>query len=124
MPARVVVVHDEPELLADLEAAIRLAGHDVAAFVDPMIALNTLDADHHIEVLITRVQFRSGKPNGIALARMARVKYPSIQVIFTAHPEFARLASGLGTFIPAPIKVVDVVATVSRLLAREGESPN
>jgi DNA-binding NtrC family response regulator len=121
MPARVVVVHDEPELLTELVAAIRLAGHDVAAFVDPMKALDALDVAQRIEVLITRVQFPQGKPNGIALALMARTKRPGIRVVFTARPEFAQATEGLGTFTPAPINVAEVVITVGRLLAPDGE---
>src|SRR5690349_1442166 len=120
MPARVVIVHDTPEFLTELVAAVRLAGYDVTAFADPMIALNDLDADHHVDVLITRIQFRAGKPNGIALARMARVKCPGIRIVFTALPEFAQLAADLGTLIPAPIKVAQVVTIVRHLLASEG----
>jgi DNA-binding NtrC family response regulator len=121
MPARVVLVHDEPEFLEPLDAALRQAGHDVATFADPMEALDALDAAQSIEVLVTRVQFPVGKPNGLAVARMARVKRPEIRVIFTAQPEFARYAEGVGVFMPRPVSVADVVATVERLLLKSGD---
>jgi DNA-binding NtrC family response regulator len=116
MPARVVVVHDEPEFADQLVGALRLAGHDVAAFIDPMVALDVLEAASVIKVLITRVEFPPGKPNGVALARMTRIKRPDVRVVFTADPEFAAQADGLGVFVPAPINIVDVVGIVGRLL--------
>ena len=39
MPARIGMVHDEPEFLAPAVAALKAAGHDVAMFEDPMAAL-------------------------------------------------------------------------------------
>ncbi len=45
MPAKVaVVVHDDQELLDRLTEALENAGHDVAAFSDPMLALDVLEA--------------------------------------------------------------------------------
>ena len=79
MPARIVVVHDDPEFVDQLQSALRRAGRDVAAFADLMDALAALDAAQRIEVLITRMQFPPGKPNGLALARMARHKRPGIR---------------------------------------------
>ena len=116
MPARIVVVHDDAEFVHQLQSALRGAGHDVAAFADSMDALAALDAAQRIEVLITRMQFPPGKPNGLALARMARHKRPGIRVLFTALPEFAGHAEGLGAFVPMPVNVPDVVDIVERLL--------
>jgi DNA-binding NtrC family response regulator len=111
---RVVVVHDDPTF-ADPLAAL-LAGQDVALFTDPMAALDALDTVRTIEVLVTRVQFAPGQPNGIALARVARIKRPGIRVLFVAHPKFAGDAADLGTFMAHPVSVADVAQTVGRLL--------
>ena len=116
MPARVVVVHDDP-MFADPLAALLGAGQDVALFTDPMAALDALDTARTIEVLVTRVRFAPGQPNGIVLARMARIKRPGIRVLFVARPEFAGHTAGLGTFMAQPVSVADVAETVSRLLA-------
>jgi hypothetical protein len=68
-------------------------------------------------VLVTRVDFGPGKPNGIALARMVRVKRPSTKVVFVAREEYAAHAEGLGVFLPMLLTNPDIlVATVSRLL--------
>ena len=84
MPARIVIVHDEPDFADPLTAALRLAGHDVATFMDSQVGWDALDAAERIELLITRVDFPPGKPHGVSLARMARYKRLGIRVMFTA----------------------------------------
>jgi DNA-binding NtrC family response regulator len=121
MPARIVVAHDEREFLEPLTTALKQAGHDVAAFTDSMDALKALETAQKVELLITRVQFSANQPNGLALARMARVKRPGIQVIFTARPEFAEYAEGLGVFMPRPVSVPNVLGCVERILKSDGQ---
>ena len=116
MPARVVVVHDEPKFSKQTVDALRLVGYEVAAFTDPMAALDALENAQRVEVLITRVRFPPRKPNGIALALMARHKRPGIKVLFTARPEFAEHAEGVGEFMPMPVSPQELVASVGRLL--------
>jgi DNA-binding NtrC family response regulator len=76
MPARIVLAHDDPSFVADTVKALRAAGYEVAAFTDTMLALDALETARRVEVLITRVRFAAGMPNGVALSRMARVKRP------------------------------------------------
>jgi DNA-binding NtrC family response regulator len=116
MPTSIVVVHDEPEFVEQLTAALSLAGYDVFSFVDPMAALEAFDASRWLEVLVTRVHFGLGKINGVALARMARAKRPGIRVLFTALPEFAKYVEGLGEFMPMPVSVRDAVDAVASML--------
>jgi DNA-binding NtrC family response regulator len=116
MPARVVVVHDEPEFVDELVAALNFAGHQVAVFTDPLEAWDALAAARLTEVLITRVRFPPGKSNGRALALMARASRPTIQVIFTALPEFARECEDVGMFLPLPVPVPHVAKKVELLL--------
>jgi DNA-binding NtrC family response regulator len=116
VPARVVVVHDEPKVSKQTVDALRLVGYEVAAFTDPMAALDALENAQRVEVLITRVRFPPGKPNGIALALMARHKRPGIKVLFTARPEFAQHAVGVGEFMPMPVSPPELMAAVARLL--------
>jgi len=69
-----------------------------------------------VEVLVARVDFPRGKPTGISFARMARYERPGIRVVFTARPEFAEHADGLGEFVPMPANMPDMVHVVGRLL--------
>jgi len=116
MTARLFIVHDDPAFSQEVRAALQAAGHTVADFDDPMVALDALESAHQIELLITRANFGPGKLNGIALARMARVKHPNIRVLFTAVREYEHHAWGLGEFLAAPVRVDDVVEMAERLL--------
>jgi DNA-binding NtrC family response regulator len=118
MPARVVVVHDEPGFVDGLVAALNLAGHQVAAFANPLAAWDALAAARLTEVLITRVQFPPGRSNGLALARWAHVNRPNIQVLFVALPEFAKECEEAGSFLPHPVPVPRVAKAVELLLQR------
>jgi DNA-binding NtrC family response regulator len=121
MPARIVLVHDEQGYIDELATALRQAGHQVAAFTDPLAAWDALKAAQQVEVLVTRVRFRPGASNGIALARMARSNRPGIRILFTALPEYSAYAEGLGAFMPLPVSVPDVMETVERLLKAQTE---
>jgi DNA-binding NtrC family response regulator len=116
VPARVVLVHDDPLFRDPLATALRSAGHQIAMFADPLAAWDALEAAQRTELLITRVQFQPGRSNGIALARMARSKGPGIRIVFTALPEFASEVDEKDTFLAMPVAVSDVVETVNRIL--------
>ncbi len=80
MPAAVLVVHDEPDTRELAVTALRAAFLDVIGFDDPMAALNAIEDDTRVRVLVTRVAFGPGKLNGVALARMVRVKRPGTKL--------------------------------------------
>jgi DNA-binding NtrC family response regulator len=61
MPARVVVVHDDPDYVDELAALLRRDGHDVAAFPDPLASWDAVEAAKLTEVLVTRVDFPPGR---------------------------------------------------------------
>src|SRR5215472_17056324 len=66
------MVHDDAEFVEGAAAALRLAGHKVDMFREPMEALIALETAQ-FEILITRARFPVGQPNGVALAQMARM---------------------------------------------------
>ena len=70
-------------------------------------------------ILITRITYRPGKPNGVALARMIRVKRPGMKIIFLARPENEAHTEGLGVFLRSPLDEDALVATVGRLLGEQ-----
>ena len=97
-------------------AALRGAGYDAIAIMDSMSGIDALEHAKHIELLITRVRFPSGTPNGAALARMARLKRPGIKVLFAAFPEVQVYTEGLGEFLPRPLSIDELLETVGRML--------
>lgn len=116
MPAHVVLVHDVTRFAAEAAAALRDAGYQVTVFTDPVKALDALDAAQTVEVLVTRVNFPPGKPNGVSLAMMTRLRRPEVRVVFTARADMERHVHGIGELVTAPISVPDLVQTVQRLL--------
>jgi hypothetical protein len=101
MPARYVIVHDDPERTNALSQKL---GPNVASFGDPTIALMALEAAKNVTFLITRLQVDDRQPIGLSLARLARSRRPDVRVIFTGQPHHRRYARGLGEFIPEPVE--------------------
>jgi DNA-binding NtrC family response regulator len=121
MPAAVLVVHDELSTRERAVSALRAAFLEVIGFSDPMAALEAIEASSRVRVLVTRVVFGRGKLNGVALARMVRVKRPGTKVVFVAREEYAPHTEGLGVFLPMPLNPFIFVATVGRLLATQDD---
>ena len=116
MPARVVVVLNEPGFADKTASALRAQGHDSLALADPMTALELLERAERLELLVTCLDFAPGKPNGIALGRIARLKRPGIRVLFVGPADLEEHAAGLGTFLTSPVTVPQVVEGVLRML--------
>jgi DNA-binding NtrC family response regulator len=119
MPARIVVVHDDPEFRETATTALEAAGHEVRAFSDSMSAIEAFEAVESVELLITRTVFPAGTPNGVSLARMARMKKPKLRVLFAARDENRAHTEGVGEFLAVPVTGAKVVAAVERMLAED-----
>ncbi len=117
MSAKILMVHDEPKFSEEAAAALGLAGHAVATFRDPMEVLSALEAEERFDILITRVRFPPGRPNGVALAAMAHMKQPGIKVLFAALAKNIEYTEGLGEFMAAPVDIRELVATVTKMSA-------
>lgn len=95
---------------------LQAAGYDAAWLTDSMAALDALEGAVRVAVLVTCVNHGAGKPNGVALARMARYKRPDIRILFVGAAEFAHHTEDLGVFMPAPVTTQDVMNAVVRIL--------
>jgi hypothetical protein len=94
------------------------SGHETVGLVDPNMALDTIEAAGLAPLLITAVTFPAGKPNGISLARMAKLKRPDIKAVIVGALEHQSLAEGLGDFLAMPFDPQALVDVVDRLLDR------
>lgn len=119
MPAPVLVVHQENEAREEVLAALRAAGCEAAGFDNPMTALNAIETDSRVRVLVTRVNFRAGMLNGVALARMLRLKRPAIKVVYIGRVENERYVTVDGPFLPLPVDLNVLAETVHGLLASD-----
>jgi DNA-binding NtrC family response regulator len=116
MPARVVVVLDEPGIAEQTAAAFANAGYDATAFADPMTALDALERAERTDLLITSPNFAPGQPNGVALARMTRSRRPGLKVLFIGPDDVAKYTVGTGEFMPAGVTVPQVMERAVQML--------
>jgi DNA-binding NtrC family response regulator len=115
--SRALVVHDDDATRELATNALRDAGYEVTAFTSPMQVLDAMDAaTRRIRVLVTRVNFGSGTLNGVALARMVRLRQPTTKVVFAALDENRGYTTELGEFLPMPLDRQALVEVVGRLL--------
>jgi DNA-binding NtrC family response regulator len=121
MSATVLVVHSDTDARELMLSALRGAGFDVAGFGDPMMALDAVETDSRIRVLVTRINFGEGRLNGVALARMLRHNVPrDIRVVFVGRSDNRRhVDDGEGEFIEHPITPEALVDAVGRALAAD-----
>ena len=115
MPASVVIVHDHPEFLANSATVLRNAGNDVTTFQNTLAALDALEDAAAVDVLVTRVSFPRGCPNGVSLARTLRAKRPRLKVIFAARAKREPYIEELGELLPHPVDLTRLVTMVARL---------
>lgn len=119
MPARIVIVLDEPGFAERTASSLRHAGCDATPMPDPHVALEALENARQIDLLVTCVDHGPGKPNGVSLALMARRRRPGLKVIFVGAENCAPFTEGLGAFMLSPVAVDDVVGAVIRMLESE-----
>jgi CheY-like chemotaxis protein len=116
MSAAIMIVHSEHEFLQRATAALRSAGYDVTARLDPYDALSIMDGVAPVDVLVTRTFYPEGRPNGISLALMARRKRRGIKIVFTSREENERFTAGIGELVSHPVSFPALVEAVSRAL--------
>jgi CheY-like chemotaxis protein len=112
MPARIVVVHDDPEFT---DALVEKLGKDVVWFTDPVKALMALESARTVAFLITRLQFTDSQPVGLSLARLARAARPDVRVVFTGLSQHRDYARELGEFLAEPVNATHVGMVVEWL---------
>jgi len=118
MGRTILVVDDEPELVASCERLLRRAGHvSLRAYTGPE-AIALIDSDQPDLVV---ADFRLPKADGLAVARHARAHLPPIPVILiTAYDSLqARQAAreaGVGAYLAKPFSNAEFLQAVLRIL--------
>ena len=115
MPALVLVAPDDKATRELAVAALIAAGLAAVGFHDPMAALDAVEDNSRVRVRVARVDFGAGKLNGVALARMLKLKRPDIKVLFLALPENREYEEGVGELLPMPLVPYRLVDTVGRM---------
>lgn len=117
MPARVILVHDQPVFLQRASRALQDAGYDVAAFANSLDAWPEIAEGAAADVLVTMIRFAEGLPNGVALARRARLAR-EMKVVFIGTKDMACHADDLGPVLESPVTPEALVSAVAKALNR------
>jgi CheY-like chemotaxis protein len=119
--AALLVVDDNAEVLEALCAVLTFAGHDVERAAGGLAALDILDLDHPVDLLLTDVLMPG--LNGFNLARIgARLRRANIRVLYiSGFNELEAIVqaqgSRLGKLLSKPIMPADLQREVAEALA-------
>jgi DNA-binding NtrC family response regulator len=119
MPGKVIVVEDDAAFCYAVSKALERAGYEVEPHVRSTEAWPFIGTTATVDLLLTDLTFPRGQPNGIALARNARLHHPRLAVIYmTAHPDAADHAKVEGGFVfQKPVELDALILKVGELLA-------
>jgi len=117
MPNRILVIEDDEATRYAYERALSSAGYQTAGYRTYFAAAEDIDKGAGA-LLVVDLQLPPGTPQGLAIARMARLHRPGLPVIFvTGYPEMAELAdTEAGPVILKPVDLGLLVATVRKRL--------
>jgi CheY-like chemotaxis protein len=114
-------------LLVEDDATFRYAtaqhltafGYDVIVAADSMAALDELSSDVAIDLLLTDIVMPKGKPHGLALARMARMRRQSLPVVLMTGYDDVVSEEGdtLGPVLRKPIDLSALSDAITAQLA-------
>jgi CheY-like chemotaxis protein len=78
----ILLVEDDKSLAYSLAKQLEVAGYTVRSVTSSMAALDVLDSDVKIDLVLADIVMPPGQPNGLALGRMARMKRLDIKVAY------------------------------------------
>src|ERR1051325_11032020 len=89
--ARILLVEDDPAFAYTIARFLSADGHEVVTCNGPIEALEELESERRIDLLVTDVRLADGMPHGFSLGRMAKLRRADLPVIFiTGFPEIAK----------------------------------
>jgi CheY-like chemotaxis protein len=119
----VLLVDDDPTFLVCIAEALRQSRYRVTTAEHFAAALSLLESTDKPDVLIANIVMPRGI-NGVALARMARLRHPPVATIFLtgyAVPELEQMA--FGPVLRKPIEPAQLIAALEAEHAkRAGET--
>lgn len=115
--SRVLLVDDDEIFGATTAKFLSAAGLEVTAVPDYRAALQIIESDAVVDLLLTDIVMPN-RINGLALARMARLRRPKLKIIYLSGYDIPQIAAeALGPVLRKPIENQLLVDEIRRLLA-------
>jgi CheY-like chemotaxis protein len=123
---RIIVIDDQPDIVAILKQGLKREGFDVVGYTDPTEALSNF-AHHRFDVVL--MDIRMPQMNGLELFRRMRAIDKDVLICFvTAYEYFRRRFESAypeeqtSCFIPKPLKIDRLVATITQKMEERENS--
>lgn len=119
--SNLLVVDDDQDILDILERFLESSGHAVITANCGLPALDILDSDQQLDLMITDVIMPG--LNGFSLARMARSRRPALKILYLSgsggNAQVSRDRGDLlGKLLSKPISSLELGREVEEALAR------
>ncbi|HEX4095738.1 MAG TPA: response regulator, partial [Caulobacteraceae bacterium] len=114
---RLLVVEDDPQVLAVTVAVLRELGYETITAANAQAALDRLEAGEQIDLLFSDVVMPGGC-NGVELARRARTMRPDLKVLLTSGyvGEAAAMTAEAFELIDKPYEQATLAARLAKIL--------
>lgn len=114
---RILLVDDDEVFREATAAVLRAAGYEVRPAPDFRLALEILESDEAIDLFLADIVMPD-RVNGLALARMARLRRPDIKIMYVSGYDLPGIeAEALGPIIRKQVDDESFLARVAALLA-------
>jgi CheY-like chemotaxis protein len=115
----ILLVEDDEAARTAYCQMLRRGGYDVTAAMDFRLALDTLESDQPLDLLLVDIVM-PGSVNGLALSRMARMRRQGLKVIYmTGFSIPGAEREALGPILRKPVDEPELLAEVEKALATD-----
>jgi CheY-like chemotaxis protein len=112
----ILVVEDNEAAGYSLGTLLQRAGYRVRTAPDFRLALEILEGDQAIDLLLTDIVMRD-RVNGLALSRMARLRRPDVKVLYVTGYEIPGIENeALGPLLRKPFSDDEILDAVRQTL--------
>ena len=116
MGRRILLVDDDEAFREAAATLLRSAGYQVQLAPDYRLALQILEGDEPIDLLAVDIVMPD-RVNGLALARMARLRRPGLKILYVSGYDIPGISDeALGPIVRKPIDNDLFVDEVGRVL--------
>jgi CheY-like chemotaxis protein len=123
--ARILLVEDDVALLYAVARFLTAAGCEVAACDGPFEALQELESERPVDLLVTDIGLAEGVPHGFSLGRMAKMRRTNLPIIFiTGFLEIAEQdPTPPGPVVSKPFELEQLAALIAQQLSGSNRNP-